>query len=135
MDVLLVEDDDLVRLSLGIALDDAGLRVAAVADAGRALELAETDGAPAVLVADVVLGRGMDGPALVAAARRRWPGLGVVLMTGADVVAPALGPNDLFLRKPFDLTALVRLVAQLAAGRTAADRTPGRTPEALALLH
>lgn len=135
MDVLLVEDDDLVRLCLGIALGDAGLSVVAAADAGRALELAAADGAPAVLVADVVLGRGMDGPALVAVARRRWPGLGVVLMSGANVAAPALGPNDRFLRKPFDLTALVRLVARLAAGRTAADRTPGRTPEALALLH
>ena len=84
MDVLLVEDDELVREALGEDLCCAGLSVVAAPTAEDALRAAG-DGAeppPAVLVTDVDLGPGMDGLTLAEQARRRWPELGVVVMTG-----------------------------------------------------
>ncbi len=119
MDVLLVEDDDLVRLCLAEGLGEAGLRVAEAADAERALALLDADEAspPAVLVADLALGRGMSGTELIAAARRRLPNLRAVLISGSDVADPCLDPDDRFLPKPFRLDALVRVVEELAAGQ------------------
>jgi CheY-like chemotaxis protein len=123
MDVLLVEDDDLVRLYLAEGLGEAGLRVAAAADAERALALLDADRAlPVVLVTDLALGRGMTGIELIAAARRRWPRIRAVLISGADVAELRLGPDDRFLPKPFRLDALVRVVEELAAGQAVSGR-------------
>jgi DNA-binding response OmpR family regulator len=56
-----------------------------------------------VLVADVNLGRGMDGLALAAEVRRRWPGAGVVVMTGWAANLDGRGRNsrEVCLLKPF----------------------------------
>ncbi len=115
MDVLLVEDDALVRECLGEALGDAGWRVSEAAGAAEALDLMTTDGMPGVLVADMALGRGMSGLALIAAARLHWPGVRAVLVSGTDMAEPALDTGDRFLRKPFDVDILTRAVSELAA--------------------
>jgi len=83
MDVLLIEDDELVRESLGEDLSGAGLSVVEASSAEDGLRAAEADPwPPAVVVTDVELGPGMDGLAFAEEARRRWPGVGVVVMTG-----------------------------------------------------
>jgi DNA-binding NtrC family response regulator len=84
MDVLLVEDEPLVRASAAEALRDAGLDVAEAASAEEALAALDNsaDGPPRVVVADLHLGPGMDGPTLGALALRRWPQVGVVYATG-----------------------------------------------------
>lgn len=124
VDVLLIEDDELVRGCLGEVLADAGWRVAAAAGAGQALRMADTCAPPRVLVTDLRLGYAMDGVALVAAARHRWPGLPAVLMSGDLVENLILGPGERFLRKPFGVAALVQAVAELAAGQAAAGLGP-----------
>lgn len=83
MDVLLVEDDALVRESLNEDLSDAGLSVVGACCAEDGLRAAEADPAPpSVVVTDVELGPGMDGLTLAEEARRRWPDIAVVVMTG-----------------------------------------------------
>ncbi|HJS86066.1 MAG TPA: response regulator [Acetobacteraceae bacterium] len=116
MNVLLVEDDDSVRSSLADLLVDAGLRVTPVASACEALGIAENT-QPAVLLADVRLGPGMNGLALVAEARRRWPGIRCVLMTGDPVAAQTCEAGaDLFLTKPFRTAALLAALGGEMAG-------------------
>ena len=116
MDVLLVEDDELVREMLGEDLSDAGLSVVAARTAEEALLAAGRTGSPpAVLVTDVDLGPGMDGLALAERARRCWPGLAVVVMTG-DARNLARCPRtgrDRHLMKPFIPERLVREVTSL----------------------
>lgn len=96
MDVLLVEDATLIREMLAEELTDAGLDVAEVPDAEGALQAAgaawDASRPPRVLVTDVDLGTGMDGFALAVEIRRRWPDLGVVVMTGR--------PSSLDERRP-----------------------------------
>jgi DNA-binding NtrC family response regulator len=130
MDVLLVGNEDLVRLSLSIMLGDAGLDVAVAADAAQAFELAQVGRAPAVLVTDVKLGCGMGGLALATATRRRWPCVSTVLISGADAAASALGRDDGRPPKPFRLPLLVRLIAEIAAEQAAAHRSFGHMAEA-----
>jgi len=118
MNVLLVEDEPLVRELLHEDLADAGLAVHPVDCAEAGLAALETDsGTLAVLVTDVNLGPGMDGVALVAEAQRRWPHIGVVVMTGEESNLGRL-PEPLrhsCLIKPFNPPRLVAAVNALVA--------------------
>jgi DNA-binding response OmpR family regulator len=115
INVLLVEDDDLVRSCLADLLVDAGMRVTPVGSAREALGIDQMEH-PSVLVADIRLGPGMNGFTLVAEARRRWPGIRCVLMSGdPEAVQGVTGGPDLFLTKPFRTTELLealRLTAE-----------------------
>jgi DNA-binding response OmpR family regulator len=73
-----------------------------------------------VLVAAVDTAAARGGPdelALAADARRRWPGVGVVYVTGrrpSRLDGQVLGARDRFLPKPVAPRALVRAVGALA---------------------
>ena len=120
MDVLLVDDETLVRETLAEDLADAGLDVTNAPDAEAALGAAsaaagEAGGPPRVLVTDVNLGRGMDGLALAAEVRRRWPEVGVVVMTGksANLNGRRPDPREVCLLKPFGPPQLAAAVHEL----------------------
>jgi DNA-binding response OmpR family regulator len=118
MDVLLIEDNVVVRAILAEMLDDAGLTVAELDD-GEALfndpQVLVLD-RPRVIVTDVDLGEGChDGVEVAAQARRRWEGVGVVFLTGrpSNLHGHALGRRDRFLPKPLARSSLVRTVSGL----------------------
>ncbi len=111
--VLLVEDDALLRECLAEMLGDAGWRVAEAASAAKALDWMAANGMPDALVTDLGLGPGISGLALIAEARRRWPGLRAVLASGADAAKLDMHPTDRFLGKPFGVGALIRVVTEL----------------------
>src|SRR5215210_1980664 len=116
MYVLLPEDEALIREMLAEDLADAGLDVAEAPTAEVALVVAAAAGQagkpPCVLVTDVDLGRGMDGLALAAEVRRRWPDVGVVVMTGnpANLDGRRSDPREVRLFKPFAPTRLTTAV-------------------------
>ncbi|HZF76898.1 MAG TPA: response regulator [Acetobacteraceae bacterium] len=116
MDVLLVEDEELIREALAEELKDCGLAVQEAGNAEDALAMNGADRAR-VLVTDVNLGPGMDGIELAEEARRRWPGLRVVVMTGnpgnLDRLSPGL--HRAALTKPFAIGRLVARVRGLVA--------------------
>lgn len=115
MDVLVVDDEALVRETVAEGLADDGLSVVDVSSAEQALALAETAGVPDVVVTDLELGSGMNGLALAEEVHRRWPGAGVVIMTGnpAGVRAHTFGAQERFLSKPFGDARLVSTVREL----------------------
>lgn len=121
MDVLLVEDEPLVREIAAAILRDAGFSVAEAATAEEALGFVDRFGQrpPAVLVADLNLGPGMDGFALRDEAQRRWPGIGVVYATGHpdSLDGRLLGPRERYVVKPFTRAALLGAVQRLAPTR------------------
>ena len=120
MDVLVVDDEALVREIVTEGLIDDGLRVIGATSAEQALALTETAGAPDIIVTDVKLGRGMDGFALAEEVRRRWPKAGVVIMTGnpAGVEARTFDGQERFLIKPFGNARLVSAVRELLGRST-----------------
>lgn len=105
----------MLRECLCEILSDAGLQVAEAADAVEALQRMNMDGVPGVLVTGMTLGVGMSGPALIVAARLRWPELRAVLMGGDDDAKLASHPGSPFPGKRPNLDALIQAVTQVGA--------------------
>lgn len=111
--ILLVDDDPVVRRSLGQMLEQLGHQVVTAEhgrealvrlDERRDIELVLTDLAMPVL----------DGAGLILEVSRRWPKLPRILMTGlvADAEASLVDLSDLILSKPIDLAVLDRVLAR-----------------------
>ncbi len=115
---LLVEDDVLVREVVQTFLDKLGCRVTLAASGEQALlALAAKDAVFDLLLSDVALGQGMRGTQLAAEAKRRFPALSVLLMSGYSAdLAEADGdaaPAWELLRKPFSILDLARAIVRV----------------------
>jgi DNA-binding response OmpR family regulator len=121
--ILLVDDEEPVRAFLRRGLEMDGHDVTLAIDGGDGFDrLLEEDGAFDLLLTDIRMPV-MDGIALALAAKRDYPGLTVMLMTGfADQRERARGLEAIVaevLTKPFslaDLRATVTRVLVPAAG-------------------
>jgi two-component system cell cycle sensor histidine kinase/response regulator CckA len=113
--VLLVEDEDAVRLFGSRALKNQGYNVIEARSAETALEALRVTPQVDVLVTDVVM-PGMDGATLARLVRQERPAIQVILMSGySEDVAPekVAGEDDMFfLPKPFSLKQLASLVKE-----------------------
>lgn len=103
LEILLVEDNAMVRFSMEMMLAELGHRVSVAADAAEAMRLAEAN--PDVLVTDLGL-PDLDGLTLARRLRARRPGLRVVIASGR----PGSVPGAVWLQKPFGLDGLRQAV-------------------------
>ena len=118
--VLLVEDEDAVRLFGVRALSNKGYRVLEAKDGETALDVINsTDARIDLIISDVVM-PGMDGHTLVRLVRHEHPGVKIILISGyaEDMVPEEIGrdPTIHFLPKPFSLKALAGKVKEVMAG-------------------
>ena len=110
--VLIVDDDELVRLSTARALRRAGYRVLEAASADEALICMDERGDDVrLMLSDVIMPK-TSGYDLGRAVQERWPGTKVVLISGYTPVAMdrhGIGAGDFrLLQKPVaDLAAVV----------------------------
>lgn len=121
--VLVVDDDEAIRDTLRLVLEDAGYRVEGVADGGTALNRLRTSQERYIVLLDLIM-PGMDGKAVLTdvasdtdiATRHVY-----VLMTAAqarvttDAEAILARLNAPILYKPFDLDVLLNLVSEAQA--------------------
>lgn len=126
VNVLLVEDDRVLREALADTLDLGGFAFKAVDSAEQALKVVHEE--PFNLVISDVNMPGMDGHQLLAQLRRQQPHLPVLLMTAHAAVERAVeairqGAVD-YLVKPFEPKALLNLVQRHAAGRVTDEEGP-----------
>jgi CheY-like chemotaxis protein len=118
MDVLLVEDEPLIRESVAQVLREAGYVVAEAASAEQALELLQEDPrSPRVLVTDLQLGPGMSGLELGALALRQLAPVGIVYATAnpQHFDGRVLGPHERYLVKPYTPEGLLQVVRRVMA--------------------
>lgn len=117
--VLIVDDEDPIRVFAARALRKAGLRVLEAVSGEQALEVMAARCEPIdILLTDVVM-PGMDGYTLAQLARRDRAELRVIAMSGfqEDVVLAGRGEEGevTFLAKPFTLAELTGTVCGLLA--------------------
>ncbi len=115
-----MEDDELVRDTVALMLEEEGFEVTRAADAEEALRLVREGLEAPVIVTDVDLGRGPSGADLADALHRVRPDVRIIFITGrlASLADRVLDEREAILPKPFESAALSGLVRRMAiAGR------------------
>jgi two-component system cell cycle sensor histidine kinase/response regulator CckA len=116
--ILLVEDEDMVRVVAERALTRQGYKLLVAANGEEALDILDRVGAGAIegvagidlLVSDVVM-PGMDGPTLVRHARAKYPDLPILFMSGyaEEQLRRSIDLDRVaFLPKPFSVQQLAQ---------------------------
>jgi two-component system cell cycle sensor histidine kinase/response regulator CckA len=115
--VLLVEDEDAVRLFGARALRNKGYTVLEAENGEGALDVLNTADRPIDLIISDVIMPGMDGHTLVRLVRHELPDVKVILMSGyaEDVFREEIDrdPSIEFLPKPFSLKGLAAKVKEV----------------------
>jgi CheY-like chemotaxis protein len=123
-DVLIIEDNELVRRSLERAFVKEGYSVATAGDGQQALrDLARSDAPPKIIIMDLMMPV-MDGWQLRQRllAQPQWAQVPVIAFSGAGVEdADKTLPGVLCILKPVSLKTLFENVARLIADRFAKD--------------
>jgi PAS domain S-box-containing protein len=132
--VLLVEDDESIRLLARLALETRGYAVLAAANGDQALETARHHlGNIHVLLTDIEV-PGMRGPDLAARIASLRPAIKVLFMSGAVDGATARRENlpagAALLGKPFSVEALARMVRELLHGPAGGAGGAAAAPDA-----
>jgi DNA-binding NtrC family response regulator len=117
LDVMLVDDEETIRVTLGDDLADAGHRVTAFADGTSALDALRDGGKPVDVVVTDLRMPGADGMAVLEAARRR-PGTEVIVITAHGSVESAIEAMRRgafhYVLKPFLNDEILMLIARIA---------------------
>jgi signal transduction histidine kinase len=110
--ILVVDDDESVRLIVSEQLRDLGLDVAVAEDGERALAmLANGHGGTEFVLTDFTM-PGLDGMALLAEIRTKWPRIRGAIMTGNPQESlRGCDPDVPVIHKPIDPQELKRLLA------------------------
>ncbi|QYK40111.1 MAG: response regulator [Paracoccaceae bacterium] len=115
--ILVVDDDDLVRIHVVSVLQDVGYRIFEAASGHEALDLLDTIGDVDLLLTDVMMPGGMNGRQLAEAALTRRPQMKVLYTSGySDTVMLSEGrlASDVhLLAKPYRRQHLVSKVRQV----------------------
>ena len=108
--VLVVDDEEIVRMLIVDVLKDAGYRTLEAADGPSGLKWLQSDVRVDLLITDVGLPGGMNGRQVADAARIHRPKMKVLFITGyaenAVVGNGHLGPGMEVITKPFAIEAL-----------------------------
>jgi len=136
-DVLIVEDDPVLREAIAETMSLAGHSYLAARDGREALAMLERH-SPAIVLSDIRMDK-MDGQRLLAEIQRRNPGVPVILMTAHGTVDDAVnamrhGAVD-YLQKPFSANTLTEKVNRYIKPNLVDDDQPvAEDPKSQALL-
>lgn len=125
--ILVVEDEEPVRIMLGRLLRSQGYSVMLAANAGEARTVLNRV-QPDLVVTDIIM-PGENGIELRRAISALWPALPVILISGFSDDGPAefaaRTPNTAFLPKPFAAEHFLNLVAVTLPGSNGNHSGPG----------
>jgi|SRR5215471_16178268 len=123
--ILVVEDEELARLIVCDYLKEGGFAVVEASTAKQAVAILEERGDVRAVLLDVVMPGAMDGIALAHLIHTRWPGIGLLVMSGKGVPRMAqLPPGAGFLPKPYFGPSVVGRVRAIISPEREASRDP-----------
>src|SRR6058998_2607031 len=113
--IVIADDEEAARRSLGQILGEDGYEVTLAADGEEALRLVAQE-SPDILLTDLRMPR-MDGQELLTRVRSGFPDVAVVIMTAHGTIRSAVqalreGAED-YLTKPIDVEELERLLERI----------------------
>lgn len=131
-EILLIDDDPLLRRSLAYSLEHAGYRVRTAGDASAGLSLARA-AAPTLVLLDIGL-PGMDGLDAMRAFQRELK-LPVILLTARrggqdEALGLELGADD-YVAKPYNMEALLARIAAVLRRGARRPTAPAAPPLAI----
>jgi CheY-like chemotaxis protein len=100
--VLVVEDDEMLRMCAAIVVADAGFTAVEAANADEAVAILESRSDIALLFTDIQMPGSMDGLGLARTVHDRWPAIKIILVSGRVELSERDRPaNSRFFQKPF----------------------------------
>ena len=115
-DVLVVEDEVLVRYDLVTTLEEAGYQTHEASTAAEAIRILESHPEIRVVFTDIQMPGDMDGLALARFVRERWPPTIIVVSSGRVQPGPGEMPDGVpFLAKPYEERRLRNILNEVSA--------------------
>ena len=109
--ILVVEDESFISLVVSDGLQDAGYNVLTATNADEAIGVLEKNKIRYIFTDIDMPGGSMDGLALAADVRRRWPPIDIIITTGKSRPEQSQMPaGSVFLAKPYSPSDVVQTV-------------------------
>jgi CheY-like chemotaxis protein len=113
-DILLVEDEPLIRMCSADLLEDAGYSVIEAENADEAIKILGANPEVKVLFTDVKMPGNLDGLQLARLVHERWPGVKLLVASGHHQLTDGDIPDDgRFLQKPYRPAAVLRDIGEM----------------------
>jgi DNA-binding response OmpR family regulator len=112
--IVLVDEEPTIRQAIADHLRGTSFEVVEAADSDEALKILERTSAAQGLVVDAHVPGKLDGFELAGIARKRWPDLAVVMVSGhSDATSGPIPEGGEFIAKPYLSTHLVPTLNRL----------------------
>ena len=112
--VLVVEDEQLVRMTAIEMVEQAGFEAIEAIDADEAIRILESRNDIRAVFTDIQMPGSMDGLKLARAVRDRWPPVALIVTSGrTDISANHLPSGGKFLAKPYEPSQVAATLLQL----------------------
>ena len=113
--VLVVEDEPVVRTATCLYLEDSGFEVFEAANADEAIALLSRQNAMRLVFTDIDMPGSMDGLKLAAFVRDRWPPIRIIVTSGKRMVVTDLPDGSMFFAKPYGIDAVTAAMHEMVA--------------------
>ncbi len=114
--ILVVEDEQFVRMLAVDVVEDAGYEVIQAANADEAITALESCVDIGVVFSDIEMPGSLNGMKLAHCIRKRWPPIEIILTSGRSFPQGNELPSRVtFLSKPYQLSKLVEMVTEMVA--------------------
>lgn len=112
--ILIVEDDELLRILTVNIVEEAGFEAIEAASADEAVAILEARSDIALLLTDIDMCGSIDGMTLARAVRDRWPPIKIIIMSAGERPLDRHLPTDCrFFRKPYHGHAMISEINSL----------------------
>ena len=125
--VLVVEDEMVMRMRAVDIVEDAGFTPVEAVNADEALSILESRSDISLLFTDIQMPGSMDGLMLAHAVHKRWPAIKIILVSGQVKLSDTDKPADSrFFGKPLEVTQMIAELQEMV-GRGALEIIPDVT--------